>query len=69
MKTLKSYLVLTMVLALLAGLAARAELRHDTAPAAPVTAPPSSPRQPPWAASGFRDDEGCDLAGEPLECR
>jgi hypothetical protein len=73
MKTLIGSVVVTLAsaVAVLAGPASPGETRAATGSAASATATSSSdPGQPPpWAASGFRDDERCDLAGEPLECR
>ena len=72
MKTLIGSVVvpLALALAVLAGLASRGGTRATTDPTASATAPsPAAGQHAPWAASGFRDDERCDLAGEPLECR
>ena len=73
MKTLigSAAVTLALTVVVLTGLASRGEARAATGRMASATAAPSSNpgRSPPWAASGFRDDERCDLAGEPLECR
>ncbi|OFX21277.1 MAG: hypothetical protein A2V77_03820 [Anaeromyxobacter sp. RBG_16_69_14] len=73
MKTLIGSVVVTLALtvAVLTGLASCGATRAATGPISSATATPSSNsgRPRPWAASGFRDDERCDLAGEPLECR
>ncbi len=73
MKTLIGSVAVTLALALVvrADLTSHGEARAATGLTASATATPSSDpgRPPPWATSGFRDDERCDLAGEPLECR
>ena len=72
MKTLIGCVVVTLAFALAvrADLASRGGARAATSTASAIATPSSDPgRPPPWTASGFRDDERCDLAGEPPECR
>lgn len=54
-----------LALAFLAGrVSVRAALARSPAPAAAREAEAAAARPPPWAESGFRDDESCELLGK-----